>query len=50
MSLTAEPVASPPSGTAAVPDVPIYRLTVAQYQAMAQAGILTEDDPVELLA
>jgi len=49
MSLTAEPVASPPSGTAAVPDVPIYRLTVAQYQAMAQAGILTEDDPVELL-
>jgi hypothetical protein len=32
-----------------VPDVPIDRLTVAQYHTMAEAGILTEDDPVELL-
>jgi Uma2 family endonuclease len=32
-----------------VPDVPIYRLSVAQYHAMAEAGILTEDDRVELL-
>jgi Uma2 family endonuclease len=29
--------------------VPIYRLTVAQYHAMAKAGILGEDEPVELL-
>src|ERR1051326_582564 len=32
-----------------IPDVPIYRLTVAQYHAMARAGILDEDAPVELL-
>jgi Uma2 family endonuclease len=32
-----------------IPDVPIYRLTVAQYHAMAKAGILGEDEPVELL-
>ena len=28
---------------------PIYRLSVAQYQQMARAGILTEEDRVELL-
>src|SRR5437899_2620179 len=27
----------------------LYRLTVAQYHAIASAGILDEDDPVELL-
>lgn len=27
----------------------LYRLTVDQYHAIAEAGILTEDDPVELL-
>jgi Uma2 family endonuclease len=32
-----------------VPEVPIWRLTVAQYHQMIEAGILTEDDPVELL-
>lgn len=41
----AAPVARDPD----VPDTPIYRLTVAQYHAMAEAGILTENDPVELL-
>jgi Uma2 family endonuclease len=30
-------------------DDPYYRLSVAQYQAMAAQGILTEDDRVELL-
>jgi Uma2 family endonuclease len=49
MSLTAEVTTTGEPATAAVPDVPIYRLTVAQYHAMARAGILTEDDPVELL-
>jgi Uma2 family endonuclease len=32
-----------------VPEVPIWRLTVTQYHQMIEAGILTEDDPVELL-
>jgi Uma2 family endonuclease len=32
-----------------VPHVPIFRLSVEQYHEMARAGILTEDDPVELL-
>lgn len=34
---------------AAVPSEPIWRLSVEQYHAMIQAGILTDDDPVELL-
>jgi Uma2 family endonuclease len=29
---------------------PVWRFTVAQYHRMVQLGILTEDDPVELLA
>jgi len=33
----------------AVPTQPIWRLTVTQYHQMICAGILTEDDPVELL-
>jgi hypothetical protein len=32
-----------------VPTLPIYRLSVAQYQAMVRAGILADDDPVELI-
>jgi Uma2 family endonuclease len=32
-----------------VPAEPIWRLSVAQYHAMIRNGILTEDDPVELL-
>lgn len=34
---------------AAVPDDTIWRLTVEQYHRMISAGILTDDDPVELL-
>jgi Putative restriction endonuclease len=34
----------------ALPPVPVFRFTVAQYHAMAKAGILTPDDKVELLA
>jgi hypothetical protein len=52
MALPTQPPA-PPAAPAArdpdIPTVPIYRLTVAQYHAMAEAGILGEDDPVELL-
>jgi Uma2 family endonuclease len=32
-----------------VPPEPIWRLTVQQYHEMIRAGILTDDDPVELL-
>jgi Uma2 family endonuclease len=32
-----------------IPTEPIWRLSVAQYHAMAQAGILQEDDRLELL-
>src|SRR5687767_8041636 len=31
------------------PPFPVYRFTVDQYQRMIKAGILTEDDRVELL-
>jgi len=48
-------VSTPPDAPAidrpppAVPSDPIWRLSVAQYHDMIRAGILTEDDPVELL-
>ena len=49
MSVIPQPKAPPAADDAATPTVPIYRLSVAQYHAMAEHGILTEDDPVELL-
>jgi Uma2 family endonuclease len=49
MSLTADLNVTDALAPAAIPDVPIYRLTVAQYHAMLAAGVLSEDDPVELL-
>jgi Uma2 family endonuclease len=49
MSVTAKPMPAAAPRDPAVPDVPIYRLSVEQYHAMAEAGILTEDDPVELI-
>jgi Uma2 family endonuclease len=39
----------PDQPDAAIPTEPIWRLTVEQYHAMINAGILTDDDPVELL-
>lgn len=33
----------------AIPDDPVWRLSVSQYHHMIAAGILTDDDPVELL-
>jgi hypothetical protein len=40
-----------PSPTIAksIPSEPIWRLSVEQYHQMIQLGILTDDDPVELL-
>lgn len=32
-----------------VPAAPLYRFTVAQYRALAEAGILADGDPVELI-
>src|SRR5947209_4558415 len=49
MSATAQPISPAAAEDAAVPTEPIYRLSVAQYHAMADHGILDEDDPVELL-
>ena len=50
MSVTSPPIAPlVPECDLSIPDVPIYRLSVAQYHAMARAGILEEDAPVELL-
>lgn len=49
MSVTISPISTHPVHEAVIPDVPIHRLTVEQYEAMIGTGILTEDDPVELL-
>ena len=49
MPVTPQPMPTVTLSNPAVPDVPIYRLKVAQYEAMTAAGILTEDDRVELL-
>jgi Uma2 family endonuclease len=35
--------------TTAFPPLPVYKLTVAQYHRMIEAGVLTENDRVELL-
>jgi Uma2 family endonuclease len=44
---TAAPVVALPAPAAAA--LPLYRLSVAQYHAMAQHGILTPEDRVELI-
>lgn len=40
---------SPPEMGGALPEGPIYRLSIEQYHEMIRAGILTDDDPVEFL-
>jgi Uma2 family endonuclease len=51
MTIAAQPTAptAPAAEEGDVPTEPIYRLSVAQYHAMARHGILDEDAPVELL-
>jgi Uma2 family endonuclease len=49
MSVTTQPGPPPAAEEAAIPTEPIYRLSVAQYHAMAKHGILDDDAPVELL-
>lgn len=41
--------AASPQLPALPPNETVFRLSVAQYHAMIEAGVLTEDDPVELL-
>lgn len=47
--LTTPALTPPPPQSPAVPTEPIFRLSVAQFHQMIAAGILTDDDPVELL-
>ena len=49
MSVTTQPAPSVHSMPAAVPNDYIWRLNIHQYHAMIRMGILTDDDPVELL-
>ena len=49
MSVSIPPRAAQLQTEAIVPTEPIWRLTVEQYHEMIRAGILTDDDPVELL-
>jgi Uma2 family endonuclease len=49
MSIVTPSAPSTTRRTAEIPAEPIWRLTVEQYHNMIHTGILTEDDPVELL-
>jgi Uma2 family endonuclease len=49
MSVTTQSVQSAIKKSWVVPSHPIWRLSVEQYHEMIRAGILTDDDPVELL-
>lgn len=49
MSVSTQPVNPIVRQPPGVPSEPIWRLSVEQYHEMARAGILTEDDRVELL-
>ena len=49
MTVATEPALAAADPQRDIPDAPIYRLSVAQYHAMAEAGILTAEDRVELL-
>jgi Uma2 family endonuclease len=49
MAIRSQPILASDDCSSDLPTEPIYRLSVAQYHAMARTGILTEDDPVELL-
>jgi len=49
MSISLSQTPTTTAASAGKPDDFIWRLSVAQYQEMIRAGILTADDPVELL-
>jgi len=49
MPVNTQPIAFADVPVAALPPAPIWRLSVEQYHRMIRFGILTDDDPVELL-
>jgi Uma2 family endonuclease len=49
MSRAIDPVANSPIVSGAIPDDAVYRLSVEQYHGMISAGVLAEDEAVELL-
>jgi Uma2 family endonuclease len=49
MSLSPQIVHQPGHPPLVVPTEPIWQLTVSQYHEMIRTGILSEDDPIELL-
>lgn len=49
MSIKTQPVPHKRMRFDAIPTLPVWRLSVEQYHDMIAAGILTDDDPVELL-
>jgi Uma2 family endonuclease len=49
MTVLDRPALAAPPHEPAVPNHPIWRMSVEHYHAMVQAGILTDDDPIELL-
>ena len=49
MSVNAQPTAFADMPAVSLPTMPIWRLSVEQYHRMIRFGILTDDDPVELL-
>src|SRR5437868_102053 len=49
MPVSTQPASPDLEEAAELTTADVWRLSVAQYHAMADAGILTEDDPVELL-
>ncbi len=49
MSVIPAPVSTAVGGSPVLPPEPIWRMSVDRYHEMIDAGILTEDDPVELL-
>jgi Uma2 family endonuclease len=49
MSVLTQPVSLANGRSTAVPIEPIWRLNLGQYHHMIRDGILTDDDPVELL-
>lgn len=49
MPVNTQPIAFADVPVVALPPVPVWRLSVEQYHRMIRFGILTDDDPVELL-
>jgi Uma2 family endonuclease len=42
-------IVTEPGGSGPIPPFPVYQISVQKYHEMIRKGVLTEDDPVELL-